>query len=96
MAKPKRSKKKNPVVNLRRSDLRNFQSDIIDNAYKMFMAIALTTVLDKHDAQDWVMDYLQEMNELLQEVNRDKVSIQDLADVLEDEYGIVLDYERVK
>lgn len=96
MAKPKKSKKKNPALHIRKSDLRNFQSDIVENTYKMFMAIALNTVLDKHDAQDWVMDYLQEMNDLLREVNHNKVSIRDLISVLDEEYGIILNYEEVK
>lgn len=93
MAKPKR--KKNPVVRMRQSAVRSMQSDIIDAAYKMFMAVALTTVLDKHDAQPWLMDYVHEMNELLKEINDNKVSVDDLAQVLEDEYDILLDYRRV-
>jgi len=96
VAKPKRSKKKNPVINLRRSELRNFQTDLIDSTYRMFMAIALTTVLDKHDAESWIGDYLYEMNELLKEINKDKISVKDLVDVLEEEYGLVIDYEKVK
>lgn len=96
MARPKRNKKKNPKMTVRKSDLRNFQSNIVENSYRMFMVIALTTVLDKHDAADWVMDYLSEMNDLLKEVNSNKVSIQDMLEVLEDEYDIVLDYKELE
>lgn len=60
MAKPKR--KKNPVVRMRQSAVRSMQSDIIDAAYKMFMAVALTTVLDKHDAQPWLNERATERN----------------------------------
>ena len=94
MAKPK--KKKNVTVIVKQSELKRMKSDIIDAAYKTFMAIALTVALDKHDAESWIMDYVHEMNSLLQEVNADKVSVDDLAGVLEDEYNIVLDYKEVQ
>lgn len=94
--RPKKGKRRgNPVVTMRESDRRNLQREAVDQSYRMFMAVALTTVLDKHDAADWLMDYVHEMNSLIDEIVHDRVTVDELAAVLDEEYGIQIDYKAI-
>jgi hypothetical protein len=94
MAKPK--KKKNPGKFVKESDLRNLKRDVVGQSYRTFMAVALTTYLDKYQQGGEVIDYLADMNSLLDEVMKGHVTVDDLAGVLDDEYDIRLDYEEIK
>ena len=96
MAKPKRAKqKKNPVRHVRESDIQNLKREVVGQSYRTFMAVALTTFLDKYREGGDVIDYLSDMNKLLDEVMKDHVTVDDLAGVLDEEYDIRLDYREI-
>lgn len=97
MAKPKRAKqkKKNPVRHVRESDIQNLKREVVGQSYRTFMAVALTTFLDKYQQGGDVIDYLSDMNKLLDEIMRDHVTVDDLAGVLDEEYDIRLDYREI-
>ena len=121
---------------MRASDLRRTRREDIDAAYRMFMAVALTTVLDKYGAgtgnrllvspvmeklhdlrrsfpeaaeqiddiisstepliiESWVSQYLQAMNSLVDEISEGRITVDDLAQELDDEYDIRLDYREI-
>lgn len=94
MAHPKR--KKNPVRHVRESDILNLKREVVSQSYRTFMAVALTTFLDRYQQGGDVVDYLADMNKLLDEVIRDHVTVDDLAGVLDDEYDIRLEYKEIK
>lgn len=97
MAKAKKGKsKKNPVRHVRESDILNLKREVVGQSYRTFMAVALTTFLDKYREGGEVGDYLADMNKLLDEVMKDRVTVDDLAGVLDEEYDIRLDYEEIK
>lgn len=96
MAKPKRAKqKKNPVRHVRESDIQNLKREVVGQSYRTFMAVALTTYLDKYQQGGEVGDYLADMNKLLDEIMKGRVTVDDLAGVLDDEYDIRLDYREI-
>lgn len=137
MAKPKRAKqKKNPVRHVRESDIQNLKREVVGQSYRTFMAVALTTVLDKYGAgtgnrllvspvmeklhdlrrsfpeaaeqiddiisstepliiESWVSQYLQAMNSLVDEISEGRITVDDLAQELDDEYDIRLDYREI-
>ena len=96
MAKAKKRKKTNPIRHYRDSDIRNIQADAVSACYRLFMAVALTVALDKHDAAPWIADYVKEMNDMIGELNADRITVDELAQVLDEEYDILLDYKQIQ
>lgn len=96
MAKAKRGKqRKNPVRHVRESDIQNLKREVVGQSYRTFMAVALTTYLDKYREGGDVIEYLSDMNKLLDEIMKGRVTVDDLAGVLDDEYDIRLDYREI-
>lgn len=51
-------------------------------------AILLNVLLDKYGADDWIVDYWQDVIKLSEEVRECRVNLFDLERVLREEYGI--------
>lgn len=66
---------------------REFARGVTDGV-SLSRAILLTVLLDKYGADDWIVDYWQDVVKLSEEVRENRVNLFDLERVLREEYGI--------
>lgn len=60
----------------------------VTDGVSLSRAILLTVLLDKYGADDWIVDYWQDVVKLSEEVRENRVNLFDLERVLREEYGI--------
>lgn len=87
------SKKKNPVIQMRSSDIKKLKAQCTKDALEASMAIFLTVM---HDKEGYGMTRLRrlhnKLNEYAEMVSEGYVSIKDLKDNLLDEMGIKITF----
>lgn len=83
---PKLNPRKRPV---NMADLKRFEKKIFKEATDYAVAIFLTVLLDKENADgEMIQRIWKEINELCEAVNEGYVNVSDLQQVLRNEYGI--------
>lgn len=70
------------------ADIKRAKAVATVNALATAETIFLTVMLDKYGAADKIRDIWQDVVKLSEEVKEKRVSIADMLDVLENEYGI--------
>ncbi len=83
--------KKNPGRFYRESDIRNLKRQIAQDSFDMYAAVVLTVLRDKFRFGHVRLNRaLGHMNGLVDEMNRGRITHEDLVQVLADEAGIDL------
>lgn len=88
------NKKKNPVIQMRASDIRKIKTQTTEEALEAAMAIFLTVM---HDKEGYGMKRLKRLHKRLNEhaemVSEGYVSIKELKEALFDEMGIRITFK---
>lgn len=72
------------------ADVKRAKDDAMDQATRLAMAIFLTVLVDKFGGADHIKDVWDEVVKLSEEIIEGRVSVSDLADVLDKEYDIII------
>lgn len=72
------------------ADVKRAKDDAMGQATRLAMAIFLTVLVDKFGGADHIREIWAEVLKLSEEILEGRVSVADLADVLNQEYDIVI------
>lgn len=72
------------------ADVKRAKDDAMGKATRLAMAIFLTVLVDKFGGADHIKDVWDEVVKLSEEIIEGRVSVSDLADVLDKEYDIII------
>jgi len=72
------------------ADVKRAKDDAMGQATRLAMAIFLTVLVDKFSGADHIKDVWDEVVKLSEEIIEGRVSVSDLADVLDKEYDIII------
>jgi hypothetical protein len=72
------------------ADVKRAKDDAMGQATRLAMAIFLTVLVDKFGGADHIKDVWDEVVKLSEEIIEGRVSVSDLADVLDKEYDIII------
>lgn len=72
------------------ADVKRAKDNAMGQATRLAMAIFLTVLVDKFGGADHIKDVWDEVVKLSEEIIEGRVSVSDLADVLDKEYDIII------
>ena len=73
------------------ADVDRARQEATQFTFTLVEAVLLTTLLDKYDGSDYIMDVWKDASKLMDEILEGRVSLGNLIRVLKDEYGIELE-----
>ena len=89
------SKKKNPIVHLRQSDVRKMKDEATNQGLKGALIIAFTVMRDKegYGTRKKLPRFYKRMTDLADSIKKGYVKLEDLEKTLKDEAGIVFNMD---
>lgn len=86
--KKKKGKPPNVSTSRMNAEIRKAEDKAREEGLSLAMALMLTVLLDKFNAEDHIQDVWREVEKLSEEVKEGRVNLSDLRNVLRKEYGI--------